>query len=97
MRKLRTSGSVGGPGEQSPGSTRRAPGKLGRGGRPWKHKSETSYGTQRVINPARERLATPRKRVLRGQEATPAAKRRQRACGPCDGAPKALFLRESTR
>ena len=74
-----------------------APGKPGRGGRSWKRRSETFYGTQRVINPAREGLATHRKRVLRGQGATPAAKRRQRARGPCDGAPKGLFSREPTR
>jgi len=41
-------------------------------------------GTQRVTNPARPRLATSRKRVLRGGEVTHAAERRQRVCRPCD-------------
>jgi hypothetical protein len=44
-------------------------------------------GTHRVTNPG-EREATARKRVLRGVGATRPAKRGQRACGPCDPAPK---------
>ena len=41
-------------------------------------------GTLRVTNPARQSLASSRKRVLRGAGATRAAKRRQRVSGPCD-------------
>src|SRR3989338_3811003 len=40
-------------------------------------------------NPARQRLVTGRKQVLRGRGATPAAKRRPRVCGPRDSLPKA--------
>jgi len=36
-----------------------------------------------------------RKRVLRGPRATVAAKRRQRACGLCDGAPKVKSVVEA--
>ena len=41
-------------------------------------------GTLRVTSPARQSLASGRKRVLRGAGATRAAKRRQRVSGPCD-------------
>jgi len=40
------------------------------------------------LSPARQRLATSRKRVLRGGGVTHTAKRRQRAWRPCDWASK---------
>ena len=46
-----------------------------------------------LTNPARQSLASSRKRVLRGGGATLPAKRRQRVPMPCDRAPKS-FLRE---
>jgi len=67
-----------------------------RGGRPCKPNLKLRIGTQRD-EPARERLAATRKRVLRGARMTSTAKRRQRACRPCDGAPKGCCLREPTR
>ncbi len=53
-------------------------------------------GIPRVPNPARRRLATSRKRVLRGSGVTPTAKRRQRASRPCDRAPRECPLRRPT-
>ena len=47
-----------------------------------------------LTNPARQSLASSRKRVLRGGGATLPAKRRQRVPMPCDRAPKTSFLRE---
>jgi hypothetical protein len=44
--------------------------------------------TQRVQIPSGKGKATSRKRVLRGERVTLAAKRRQRACGPQLPAPK---------
>jgi hypothetical protein len=56
-----------------------APGKLGKGGRDVTIASRKPFvGTRRVANPARQSLASSRKRVLRGPGETPAAKRRQR-------------------
>ena len=46
--------------------------------------TETFLATQQVQDLTRPRLATSRNRVLRGAGATPAAKRKQGACRPCD-------------
>src|SRR5512135_2709915 len=60
----------------------RAPGKLGKGESDVTRKP--FVGTLRVTSPARQSLASGRKRVLRGAGVTRAAKRRQRVSGPCD-------------
>lgn len=46
--------------------------------------AETDIGALRVTNPARQRLATSRKRVLRCAGAIRTAKRRQRVRKPWD-------------
>src|SRR5262249_56895005 len=48
-----------------------------------KRKRKPFVGTLRVASPARQSLASSRKRVLRGARATGTAKRRQRVSGPC--------------
>jgi len=50
--------------------------------------AETSRWNPAGESPARQGWPTSRKRVLRGARVTAAAKRRQRACRPWDGAPK---------
>ncbi len=67
------------------GSGLGAPGKPGHLG--WTERKSVLKlcgGTRWVTNPTRQRLATRRKRVLRGDRVTGAAKRRQRVCRPCD-------------
>jgi hypothetical protein len=58
---------------------------------------ETSRRDPAGSNPDRPRWTTSRKRVLRGLGVTPAAKRRQRACGLRDGASKGVFDRSRRR
>ena len=58
--------------------------------------TETSRCNPAGSNPARPRRTTSRNRVLRGPRATAAAKRRQGACRPCDGAPRVTKSREPT-
>lgn len=53
---------------------------------------ETGNRNPAGAKPARQRLATSRKRVLRGPGKTQAAKRRQRVRTPCDRASKASGL-----
>ena len=92
MREIRTSGSVGDPGGRPPGSTRCAPGQAWRRGTEdvdgSQQQPETFIGDPAGPNPARQRLATSRKRVLRGGPAMATAKRRQRPGKPRNLSPE---------
>jgi hypothetical protein len=63
----------------NPGPRRASPAAYPTG----KRQRKPFVGTLRVTSPARQSLASGRKRVLRGAGATRAAKRRQRVSGPC--------------
>lgn len=69
-----------------------APGKAWMRRKRCRRKPKPHKGPERATEPVRQRLTTSRKRVLRGRTTgrlgRKAAKRRQRANRPCDGAPK---------